>query len=210
MAWKSGQSYSADLRSRVLAAVDGGSPARAVAERFQVSVSYIYKALGRRDGDRRDRGPAAAQPPGSSSSPAHHDGDRGRGGAPSGRHAGRAARLAAGDPRRGREPGPDAQDAGPARADAEKKSGRAQEQDRPDVAEQRADWRAGQARAEPGAAGLRRRDRCGHQHGPALRPQPARPAGRRAGAARPLENHDLRRRPHQPRLPRPLRHRRRR
>ena len=48
MAWKSGQSYSADLRSRVLAAVDGGIPARAVAARFQVSVSYIYKALGRR------------------------------------------------------------------------------------------------------------------------------------------------------------------
>ena len=48
MVWKSGQSYSADLPSRVLAAVDGGTPARAVAERFQVSVSYIYKALGRR------------------------------------------------------------------------------------------------------------------------------------------------------------------
>ena len=48
MAWKSGQSYSADLRSRVLAAVDGGMPAKAVAERFRVSVSYLYKALGRR------------------------------------------------------------------------------------------------------------------------------------------------------------------
>lgn len=48
MLWKSGQSYSADLRSRVLAAVDGGLPAREVAARFQVSVSYIYKALGRR------------------------------------------------------------------------------------------------------------------------------------------------------------------
>lgn len=48
MAWKSGQSYSADLRGRVLAAVDGGVPARTVAERFQVSVSYIYKALARR------------------------------------------------------------------------------------------------------------------------------------------------------------------
>lgn len=48
MAWKSGQSYSADLRSRILAAVDGGIPARTVAARFQVSVSYIYKALGRR------------------------------------------------------------------------------------------------------------------------------------------------------------------
>ena len=48
MAWKSGQSYSADLRSRVLAAVDGGGSAKAVAQLFQVSVSYIYKALGRR------------------------------------------------------------------------------------------------------------------------------------------------------------------
>jgi transposase len=48
MAWESGQSYSADLRSRVLAAVDGGVPARVAAQRFQVSVSYVYKALGRR------------------------------------------------------------------------------------------------------------------------------------------------------------------
>jgi transposase len=48
MAWKSGQSYSADLRSRVLAAVDGGVPAGTVAERFRVSVSYLDKALGRR------------------------------------------------------------------------------------------------------------------------------------------------------------------
>jgi transposase len=49
MAWKSGQSYSTDLRSRVLAAIDGGSPAKAVAQLFQVSVSYIYKALARRE-----------------------------------------------------------------------------------------------------------------------------------------------------------------
>ena len=48
MAWKSGQSYSTDLRSRVLAALDGGSPAKVTAQLFQVSVSYIYKALGRR------------------------------------------------------------------------------------------------------------------------------------------------------------------
>jgi transposase len=48
MAWKSGQSYSADLRGRVLAAVDDGVPARTVAERFRVSVSYLYKALARR------------------------------------------------------------------------------------------------------------------------------------------------------------------
>jgi transposase len=49
MAWKPGQSYSTDLRSRVLAAIDGGSPAKATARQFQVSVSYIYKALGRRE-----------------------------------------------------------------------------------------------------------------------------------------------------------------
>ena len=49
MAWKPWQSYSADLRSRVLAAVDGGNPAKAVAQLFQVSVSYIYKALARRE-----------------------------------------------------------------------------------------------------------------------------------------------------------------
>jgi transposase len=48
MAWKSGQSYSGDLRGRVLSAVDGGSPAKAVAQLFQVSVSYIYKVLARR------------------------------------------------------------------------------------------------------------------------------------------------------------------
>ena len=49
MAWKSGQSYSTDLRSRVLAAIDGGGSAKATAQLFQVSVSYIYKALARRD-----------------------------------------------------------------------------------------------------------------------------------------------------------------
>ena len=48
MAWRQGQSYSEDLRARVLAAVDAGMAARAVARVFRVSVSYIYKALIRR------------------------------------------------------------------------------------------------------------------------------------------------------------------
>lgn len=48
MAWRTGQSYSADLRQRVLASVDRGRPVRLVAELFDVSVSFIYKALGRR------------------------------------------------------------------------------------------------------------------------------------------------------------------
>src|SRR5216683_2816184 len=48
MAWRQGQSYSEDLRTRVLAAVDGGLAARTAASVFRVSVSYIYKALIRR------------------------------------------------------------------------------------------------------------------------------------------------------------------
>lgn len=48
MVWRQGQSYSEDLRARVLAAVDGGLAARVVAELFRVSVSYIYKAVIRR------------------------------------------------------------------------------------------------------------------------------------------------------------------
>jgi transposase len=48
MVWRQGQSYSEDLRARVLAAVDGGMAVRAVGKLFRVSVSYIYKALIRR------------------------------------------------------------------------------------------------------------------------------------------------------------------
>lgn len=48
MAWRSGQSYSADLRERVLAAVDSGLASAVVAERLDVSLSFIYKALKRR------------------------------------------------------------------------------------------------------------------------------------------------------------------
>jgi transposase len=48
MAWRQGQSYSDDLRARVLSAVDGGMAARGAAKLFHVSVSYIYKALIRR------------------------------------------------------------------------------------------------------------------------------------------------------------------
>jgi len=48
MVWCRGRSYSADLRARVLAAVDGGMAVRVVAPVFRVSVSYVYKALIRR------------------------------------------------------------------------------------------------------------------------------------------------------------------
>ena len=58
MAWRSGQSYSEDLRERVLASVDGGMGAYEAAPLFRVSVSYIYKALGRR----RASGEVTAKP----------------------------------------------------------------------------------------------------------------------------------------------------
>ena len=58
MSWRQGQSYSEDLRARVLAAVDGGMAARAAARLFRVSVSYIYKALIRR----RRTGEVSASP----------------------------------------------------------------------------------------------------------------------------------------------------
>jgi len=48
MGWRSGQSYSQDLRDRVLGAVDGGMAVREAASTFQVSIAYIYKALIRR------------------------------------------------------------------------------------------------------------------------------------------------------------------
>jgi transposase len=48
MGWVSGQAYSEDLRGRVLAAVDRGGRVYEVAPLFEVSVSYIYKALARR------------------------------------------------------------------------------------------------------------------------------------------------------------------
>lgn len=43
-----GKPYSQDLRERVIAAMDGGGRAYKLAPLFRVSVSYIYKVLGRR------------------------------------------------------------------------------------------------------------------------------------------------------------------
>ena len=53
MSWRLGRAYSQDLRDKIMAAFDGGETARDVAERFEVSVSYIYKAdlRRRRTGD---------------------------------------------------------------------------------------------------------------------------------------------------------------
>jgi transposase len=48
MGWVTGQAYSDDLRARVLSAVDRGGRVYEIAPLFQVSVSYVYKALARR------------------------------------------------------------------------------------------------------------------------------------------------------------------
>jgi transposase len=48
MGWQPGQAYSDDLRARVLSAVDRGGRVYEVAPLFEVSVSYVYKALARR------------------------------------------------------------------------------------------------------------------------------------------------------------------
>lgn len=45
MGWRSGQSYSQDLRDRVLRAVDAGTAVRQVATTFGVSIAYIYRQM---------------------------------------------------------------------------------------------------------------------------------------------------------------------
>jgi len=49
MAWRRGQAYGADLRARVLAALDAGATVREAAARFAVSPSYAAKARLRRE-----------------------------------------------------------------------------------------------------------------------------------------------------------------
>jgi len=58
MSWRRGQAYAQHLRDRVLAAVDRGMEVYQAAPLFQVSVSWIYKALARR----RDSGETTARP----------------------------------------------------------------------------------------------------------------------------------------------------
>lgn len=49
MAWRHGQAYGADLRARVLAALDTGATVREAANRFAVSPSYAAKVRLRRE-----------------------------------------------------------------------------------------------------------------------------------------------------------------
>ena len=147
MAWKSGQSHSADLRSRGLAAVDGGAPARQVAERFRVSVSYVYKALGRRAAT----GEPEARPQRNHQElklAAHHDAIRAEvAQCPDATLNERRARLWS---RHGVAASLGLMHRTLVRLGlTQKKSLRAEEQERPELARQRADWRAGQDRLNP-------------------------------------------------------------
>ena len=49
MPWRRGKAYSQDLRDRVFAAADAGKAVGQIAAALQVSVSYVSKALSRRE-----------------------------------------------------------------------------------------------------------------------------------------------------------------
>jgi transposase len=50
MLWQRGKAYGQDLRERVFAAADIGTPVGEIAEMLFVSISYVSKALSRRAG----------------------------------------------------------------------------------------------------------------------------------------------------------------
>ena len=65
MLYRRGKAYSQDLRERVFAASDGGDRVGEVADRLQVSVSYVSKVLTRRrtTGETTARVQQSPQPP---------------------------------------------------------------------------------------------------------------------------------------------------
>ncbi len=58
MLWQRGKAYSEDLRARVFALADAGTPVGQTAAALRVSVSYVSKVLSRR----RETGEASARP----------------------------------------------------------------------------------------------------------------------------------------------------
>src|ERR1700738_3992655 len=193
MAWRQGQSYSEDLRARVLAAVDGGMAARGAARVFRVSVSYIYKALirRRRTGEtsassRRGHRPRKLTPAQEAALAAHITAE------PDLTLAvlqtwlldEHAVRLSNG-----------AMWSAVARLGLSFKKRRSTPRARPSRRRRPAPHLArGAAFCRCRQARLHRRDRRQHQDDPALRPRPARPAAVGQGAVRSLEDNHLRRR----------------
>jgi len=57
MLWERGKAYGQDLRARVFAEADDGTPVGVIAEMLRVSISYVSKALSRR----RDTGETSAR-----------------------------------------------------------------------------------------------------------------------------------------------------
>src|SRR5438309_525675 len=138
------RAYSADLRERVLADCDAGLKTRAVARKYTVSESWVRRlkqvrresgrttpTVQRRGWSARRGGPRRGHPGGCRGGPGRHPGR-----VPP---AVRPAALPLGPRPGARRPRPV----------AEKKSVRASEQDRPDVAAARTAWRAAQAGLDP-------------------------------------------------------------
>ena len=139
---------SVDLRSRVVAAVDGGLSRRQAAARFGVSICECDPLDVACADHRRCRASAARWRQAFSPDRSARPGDLGSGGAEVGHHAGRAARP----PRRARRVFCAVDDLEVLRAPqdhAQKKSAHAAEQDRPDVLARRQAWFEGQLDLDP-------------------------------------------------------------
>ena len=188
-----GKPYSQDLRERVIAAVDTGTGAYVAAPLFRVSVSYIYKALIRR----RITGEVTARRSGGGPKPklaSHDDALRERIAAEPditlAESASLAARRAEGQSQR-RVPVEQAQFS---QTLAQKKSERAAEQDRPDVAQARNEWRASQGKLNPERLVFIDETGARNRHGAPLWPLPARSAPGIRCAVGTLEDNNIRRR----------------
>ena len=143
-----GKPYSQDLRERVIATVDSGTRVCAAARLFLVSVSYVSKVVGRRTHDRRDDGAhrtggTQAEACRRTTKPFVH------GWRPSRRDARGTAGVAGGRAQGQGQHRLPVEQAEVSRTAAQKKSERAAEQDRPDVAEARDEWRASQPELNP-------------------------------------------------------------
>ena len=148
MLYQRGRAYSQDLRERVFATSDDGERVGEVAELLRVSVAYVSKALTRR----RTTGEECARtawPQGAEAGAVLCSDPRIR--CRAGRYHDRGtADVAVGDTPGRSERRADLAHVEAAWAVAQKKSLRAAEQDRPDVAKARAEWRGKQPKLDAG------------------------------------------------------------
>src|SRR6478609_6684629 len=157
-----GRALSQDLRDRVIAATGSGTSVRKAASRFEVGVSTAIKWVRRL----RDTGERSARRQGrrpGSKLDAHGDFVRAVIDAVPDTTIGELQRRLVDE--RGVYASTGTIWTFLDRCDltVKKKSAYAAEQDRPDVVEEREDWFEGRPRS--GAAGVRRRELCHHQHG---------------------------------------------